>query len=271
MIANPVKVLLDTGVYGAAELAEFTTRPQTFNWGEIRQTLEIVGYRRRPASPHTEDDIAAVVTIGRLIREGMVLAHTYSELRFELFRRAAPISKFYALEGCHISTCAAPIERSKFRKTIDFAEHVSKGGKKDRKRNVDVGEFNQIPFFEWLLHLDEQSVNSLLRRAKDISLTDFEVESFRQLDRFRFICGGLRTPENYPDAFHLWAAERNRIDVFLTMEKKLPNVASQMAKSKNVEHPLRVSVLRPTALLQLLDISETDEIPIQAGRFYEIM
>lgn len=271
MSASPVKVLLDTGIVGAAELAEYTTKEQTITWGDIQQTLKIVGYRRRAAGPHTEDDIAAVVTIGRLIREGAVSAHTYSELKFEQFRRAVPVREFYALDGCHISTCPASIERSKFRRTVDFSEFVSKGGKKDRKRNIDVGDFNQIPFFEWLLRLDDQNVKTILQHANEIALTDFEIESFRQLDRFKFICGRLRSKENYPDAFHLWTAERNDINVFLTMENTLPNAAAQMAKSKNTENQLRVSVLRPTALLQLLGISELDKIPIQAGRFYDFM
>lgn len=271
MNASPVKVLLDTGIVGAAELAEFTTKEQTITWGDIQQTVEIVGYRRRAAGAHTEDDIAALVSIGRLIREGAVSAYSYSELKFELFRRAAPVREFYALDGCHISTCPAPIERSKFRKTGDLGEFVSKGGKKDRKRNVDVGDFNQIPFFEWLLRLDGQGVSSIMQHAQAIALTDFEMESFQQLDRFKFICGRLRSPENYPDAFHLWTAERNGIDVFLTMENALPNAAAQMAKSNNPKHQLRVSVLRPTALLQLLGVAEMDKIPIQAGRFYDFM
>lgn len=183
MNASPVKVLLDTGIVGAAELAEFTTKEQTITWGDIQQTVEITGYRRRATGTHTDDDIAALVTIGRLIREGAVSAYSYSELKFELFRRAVPVREFYALDGCHISTCPAPIERSKFRKTVDFGEYVSKGGKKDRKRNVDVGAFNQIPFFEWLLRLDGRSVSSILQHAQAIELTDFEMESFQQLLR----------------------------------------------------------------------------------------
>lgn len=266
-----MKVLIDTGIVGAAELAEFATKEQTITWGDIQQSLEIAGFRRRTAAPYTEDDIAAVVTIGRLIREGAVSAYTYSELKFELFRRATPVKEFYALDGCQISNCPAPIERSKFRQTSDLGEFVSKGGKKDRKQNIDVGDFNQIPFFEWLLRLDDQNVKSILLHAKAIALTEFEIESFRQLDRFKFICSRLRSSENYPDAFHLWTAERNDINVFLTMENTLPNAAAQMAKSKNPEQQLRVSVLRPTALLQLLGISEMDKIPLQAGRFYDFM
>jgi hypothetical protein len=264
-------MLVDTGIVGAAELAEFTMREQATTWGGIQHRIKIVGYQRKTASPYTDDDVAAVVTIGRLIREGVVSAHTYSELNFERFRRTAPIDTFFALDGCLISACPAPIERSKFRQTVDFAEYCAKGGKKDRKQNINVGDCNQIPFFNWLLHLNDKDVQFILQHANEISLTEFEIESFRQLDRFRFICGSLRSPENYPDAFHLWAAERNDMDVFLTMERKLPNIWAQLAKSRNAEGQLRVSVLRPADLLQLLGISEMDKIPIQAGQFYRFM
>lgn len=184
-------------------------------------------------------------------------------------RRSTPIRAFYALDGCHISKCPVPIERSRFRQTINILEFLSKGGKKDKKRSGDLGDFNQIPFFEWLLRLADNEVQSILMRSGKLGLTEFEMESFRQLDRFNFICGELGSRENFPDAFHLWTAERNNIGCFLTMEKRLRNISDQMSKSKNPERRLRVSVLRPIALLQLLGISDRDEAPIKVGRFYD--
>lgn len=270
MSAKPARVLLDNGIIGAAELAEPATEEKTVIWGGTQQVVEVVGYKKKIASDASDqEEVDAIVTIGRLIREGAIAAYTYSELGFESIRRATPVRAFYALDGCHIVSCQAPIERSRFRQTVNLGEYISKGGKKDRKRNRNLGDFNQIPFFEWLLCLDDNDVQSILIHGSEIGLTEFEVESVRQLDRFKFICSGLRSPENYPDAFHLWTAERNNIACFLTLEKTLRNIADQMAKSRNPEHRLRVSVLRPIALLQLLGISDLDDVPIKADRFYD--
>ena len=270
MSAKPARVLLDNGIIGAAELAKPATEEKTLIWDDTQQVVQVPGYRKKIASDASDQkEIDAIVTIGRLIREGAISAYTYNELRFESFRRTTPVRAFYALDSCNIARCLAPIERSKFGQTVNFGEYISKGGKKDRKRNIDLGDFNQIPFFEWLLSLNDGDVQSILIHGSEIGLTEFEVESFRQLDRFKFISSGLRSPENYPDAFHLWTAERNNIACFLTLEKTLRNIADQMAQSKNPEHRLRVSVLRPIALLQLLGVSDLDEVPIKADRFYD--
>lgn len=267
-----VRVLLDNGIVSAAELAELATEKKTVLWGDIQDTTEVVGYRKKVVDdPSQQEQIDAIVTIGRLIREGVMAAYTYSELRFELFRRSTPIRAFYALDGCHISSCPAPIERSKYRQTVNLGEYIAKGGKKDRKRNNDVGDFNQIPFLQWLLSLDERAVQSMLTHGREIGLTDFELESFRQLDWFRFICSRFGSAENYPDAFHLWTAERNNLDVLLTLEIKLPRIVEQIVRSQDHKHPVRTSVLRPTELLQSMDITELDDVPIKAGRFYDFI
>jgi hypothetical protein len=91
------------------------------------------------------------------------------------------------------------------------------------------------------------------------------------LDWFRFICSRFGSAENYLDAFHLWTAERNNVDVFLTLEKKLPKIVDQIARSENHRHQIRTSVLRPIAFLQSMGISERDDVPIEAGRFYDFM
>lgn len=272
MKTSCLKVLLDNSIVSAAEIAESATKQETLLWGDIQQTLEVVGYRKKVVDDTSlQEEIDAITTIGRLIREQVVAAYTYNELRFESFRRSTPIKAFNALSGCAISNCAAPIERSKFRQTVDFSEYVSKGGKKDKRRNGGMSDFNQISFLEWLVSLDEQAVRSILTHAKEINLTEFEVESLRQLDWFRFICSRFGSPENYPDAFHLWTAERNRIDVFLTLEKKLPNTVEQIVQSKNHKHQIRTSVLRPIAFLQSMGISDCDDPPIEADRFYDFM
>lgn len=122
-----------------------------------------------------------------------------------------------------------------------------------------------------MLSLDEHAIQSLLTHSSEIGLTEFEVESFRQIDWFKFICSSVGTSDNYPDVFHLWTAERNDIDVFLTLEKRLPNIVNQIQLSKNHKHRLRISVLRPIDFLNSMGISKRDEVPIKEGKFYDFM
>ena len=267
-----VRVLLDNSIVSAAELAEYVTEERMEPWGDIQTKIGISGFRKKLADDAAlQEEIDAIVTIGRLIREGAVAAFTSSELSLEAFRRSARVMEFNALKGCHISTCPAPIERSRYRQTVRFGESIAKGGKKDKKRGTDFGDFNQIPYMEWLLSLYEPAVQCILAHGKEIGLPEFEAESFRQLDWFKFICSRVGSPENCVDAFHLWTAERNNMDVFLTMEKTLPNIVNQITKSKNHKYQIRTSVLRPIAFLQSLGISKRDDVPIKPGRFYDFM
>jgi len=272
MKTKSIKVLLDNSIISAAEIAEYVTLERLEPWGNKKIPIPLVGYRKKVSNnPVLQEQIDAIVTIGRLIREGKVSAYTYSELRTEALRRSATAKAFNSLAGCHINSCPAPIEQGKFRQTAKLSEAFAKGGKEDKKRNLNVGEFNQIPYFEWLIRLDERAIQYIFLHRNEIGLTEFEVESFRQLDWFKFICSRFGSSENYPDAFHLWTAERNEIDVFLTLEKKLPNIVSQIRQSTNHKYQIGTSILRPIGFLQSMGISDRDEVPIKAGQFYDFM
>ena len=264
-----MKLLLDTGIITGSELAEPAKREKLVWWGGFKIADKEIGYKKRQLDDEEQQkQIDAIPTIGRLIRENAISAFTYNELQFESFRRSVPVQAFYALKGCHIAHCDSPIERSKFRKTIDIDEHVSKGGKKDIKSNGSLGEANQIPFIEWLVQLSEEDVKSIIRNRDGFDLTDFEVESFNQIGWLKFVCGRLQTRESYPDAFHLWAAERNKIDVFLTLEKKLPNNVEQIQNSKNKQYEITTLVLRPIEFLKHVGIVRLDDAEIMPDVFY---
>lgn len=272
MKTKSIKVLLDNSIISGAEIAEYVTLEKLESWGNKKIPIPLVGYRKRVSSNSSlQEEIDAIVTIGRLIREGRIAAYTYSELRTEALRRSPTVKAFNSLAGCHISSCSAPIEQGKFRQTGRLSEAIAKGGKKDKKNNVNVGVFNQIPYLEWLIQLDEHATQFILSHHNEFGLTEFEVESFRQLDWFKFICSRFGSSENYPDAFHLWTAERNEIDVFLTLEKSLPNIVNQIWQSTNHKYQLKTSVLRPIGFLQSMGITDRDEAPIKAGQFYDFM
>lgn len=267
-----MKLLLDNCIITGSELAEPAEREKTVQWGDSQITANETGYKKRIFDDEgLQKQIDALPTVGRLIRENTISAFTYNELEFESFRRSVPIKAFYALKDCHIAHCNSPIERSKFRRTIDLGEHISKGGKKDKNNSGALSEFNQIPFIEWLLQLSEEDVKSIINIRDDLALTDFEVESLNQIGWLKFVCGRFQSRENYPDAFHLWAAERNQIDVFLTLEKKLPNNVNQIRQSKNQKHHIKTMVLRPIEFLEHIGIVQLDDAMIAPGAFYTFM
>ncbi len=218
--------------------------------------------------PEHQKQIDALFTVGRLIRECKVNGFTYNELHFESIRGPGQEPEFNAFSECTIERCTAPIERSKFFKTVSLSEYVSKGGKKDRKKGIPQTSFSQIAFIEWLLKLGSSDLDSAVKWAEEIGLTDFELESLNRIDWLRFVCERFASRENYPDAFHLWAAERNGIDVFLTLEKKLPNKVQQIKSEKNANFRIGTEVLRPLEFLKNLGVSELDPVPVKPGRFY---
>ena len=271
-----IRILLDNNVLAHAEFVEQTEESRSVTWGNRRVRTAIGGFRRKdPAKDESYQlQIDALFTVGRLVREGILEAYTYSELRWEAARATCRISDFSALNGCHIHDCSPALERSRFRATSNFLDYLRKGGRKDRSAGRSAGlldsEFGQIAFIEWLLKLDERAVDTLVRHASHIGLTEFEVDSLRDLGWLKFVCQRFQSRENYPDAFHLWTAERNGLNV-LTLENKLPNQVKAIKDEKRRVREIRADVMRPLDLLCKLGISESDPVPIEHGRFYTLM
>ena len=165
-----VKVLLDNGIISHAEFIEPAIKMQELQWSSHKILEPIHGFRRKP--PHENDEyqrqINAIFTIGRLIREGRISAYISNEIQFESYRHRCTIKAFNALKDCNISKCPTPIERSKCCKTIYFSEYVSKGGKKDIAKGVNLGSANQIPFMEWLRDLDEPTIHRILGKGSHL-------------------------------------------------------------------------------------------------------
>ena len=121
-----------------------------------------------------------------------------------------------------------------------------------------------------MLTLQKQHVEILVQRAEAIGLTEFEVESLRTLEWFRTLCKAANSPEHYPDVFHLWTAERNGLDGFLTLDKKLQNLVERVRNEKRERIEIHPVVLRPLDLLRLLGVDNPDPIPVDVNRFYHL-
>jgi hypothetical protein len=61
------------------------------------------------------------------------------------------------------------------------------------------------------------------------------------------------------------------MDVFLTLESRLPQIFNHIehARVVEIEHPTRV--LRPLEFLRLLGVTQPDLVPIEPGRFYPMV
>lgn len=220
---RPRKVLFDAGCRIHSGILTGAVFDQEIKWGDIEQTIPITGYTRKSSqiSLDQQMEIDALYTIGRLIREGRIEAYTSHEIDLELMRGRVPVRELNAFRDCKFKTCSSPLERSNFRSTIDFSEYISKGGKKDK--NKGYTDFTQIAFLEWLLTLESKHTDSFIKHQAELKLTDFEIESLRALDWLKILAMKLRSSENFPDVFHIWTAQRNNMDVFLTLDKRLTN------------------------------------------------
>jgi hypothetical protein len=265
-----MRILLDNGIFSHSEFAEDAVKQTSLRWGDSDHVVPVQGLiRKKPdKDPDNQKQKDALFTVGRLIREGRIEAYDYIEVRFERIRDRPKIREFNALQGCKIHRCYPALDRSKFRQTMNFTDAVSKGGKKDRKVRVDLGEANQIAFLKWLCDLNRDRVNVIIEHAAPIGLTDFEVESLKTIERFQFLCRRSGSPENYPDVFHLWTAERNGLHAVLTLDKGLPNLVSRVRNEKVRRIEIKTEALRPLDLLQKLEIDKPDPVPMETDRFY---
>lgn len=267
-----MKVLLDNGVVSWAEFAVGAAKDTEVTWGGITQTVTVYGLQRKPvSSAKQKEKIELLPTIGHAIRNRAIQAFSYIELGHERTRRCVIEQKFNAFQGCEISSIPSAIERSKLTATHDFSLFISKGGKKNRLIDPERRTFTQIGFVELLLSYSSKVIEELLTYQGQIGLTAFEAENLQHLDELRVICEAFGSRENYPDAFHYWTAHRNQIDVFLTLEDKLPNLFKNLSRAKRKTFLPFTEVLDPFALLDRLGIAERVSAPMEEGRFYSLM
>jgi hypothetical protein len=266
-----MRILLDNGIIRHAEFAEAAIQEKSVRWGPWQEIARINGLvRKRPdRNVDYQRQKEGIFTIGRLIRKGEIEAYTYSELHFERIRGRIGVQEFNALNGCKIQRCRPALERSKFSKSLNFQDVIAKGGNNDRKAGKKLGDANQISFLKWLCTLKREHIQAIVPYASRIGLTSFEVESLKQIEWFQFLCT-RSGPETYPDIFHLWTAERNNLNVFLTLDNDLPNLAFRIGSEKRRRVAIKTEILRPLELLRKLGIDRPDPVPMEDDRFYRI-
>ena len=191
--------------------------------------------RRKPRRPDwLQPEIEALPEVAERIRDGRFLAFTTNELYAEAFRAAKFPTPAYidTFEGCSIVHLPAPFERSKF----------GLGGEQFMDKD-DVVAYCKSFFLTPSPDRIEKFIEGM-RSNPRYSLSPYEERCLRNAHIFKSLCRGI-DESHYPDALHLWTAEENSLDVFLTLDRKFRNVVERQDAN------LKCRVLYPSEILEL--------------------
>lgn len=119
-----------------------------------------------------------------------------------------------------------------------------------------------IKFCVWLLDPKAEKLADHLEGQERFPA--FLISNLRQVERFRELCSGL-AKKQYPDAFHLWTAEVNGMQYFLTTDGKFIRV---MTETKNISLPCKP--VSPAELLEILQIKDLEPFEFKPNQFYNI-
>ena len=186
----------------------------------VEKRNNIIGYTRKPPPGKIGDwkrnEFNCLPTISKLVKDKKLSLYRYIELEIEKWKSsgsfpANTLGRLFKIS--EMETVASAIDRSYFFQS-SLGDHV----KKD----------NVIDFCKWLNipNLEKSILNSNLIEI----LPQNMLENIKNLQRYRELCNGI-SESQYIDAFHLWSAEVNGIDFFLTTDKKFVNV---MKKTKRI-------------------------------------
>lgn len=195
-----------------------------------------------------QDQIECLPTIARLAREGFLELFTYEELQMESCKRAGlPEQRRFGdvFKDTTVSWIPAAVRRGLFFQT-NSSEHLRAEG--------------LIEFCEWLVtdfHLSWLDAPYVQRE-----ITETEIRNLIEVERLRTICNPIAR-KHYGDAFHVWTGEVNQLPLFLTTDRKFIRAATQ-----NGNRELPCNPLSPSALLEMLNVSDRDALPFEYGRRY---
>lgn len=218
------------------------------------QWVDVIGYMRKPLpnlkNQWKRNEIECLPTIGRIAREGKISLFTYFELQSEGWKRSDSFptkSIGNIFSGVSINHAEAAVDRSYF-------------------FQMELGQFIKtqqvIEYCKWLM---TPGIEKLVDRLSgNPAYPLWMLNNIRNVQRFRDLCHGL-AEKQYPDVLHLWSAEVNGSDLFLTIDGKFIRA---MTKSKSINLPCKP--VSPSELLDMLQIKERDPFEFQEGQFYNI-
>lgn len=249
-----MKVFVDNCVISLGDTMERAFKEQDIAWGGSIQHIRIAGYVRKKLPGKDEawkrSQIECLPTIGKIAREQRIALYTYSEIDFEGWKRSGsvfPGRLGNIFSGIHFHHVDSAIERSYL-----FQSEISEHLKNERV----------IDFCKWLLTPNIENI--VVKLAATKRYPEFFLQNLLKVQRFRKLCEGL-SEKQYPDAFHLWSAEVNGMDSFLTTDGKFIRA---LTETKRLTLPCMP--LSPSQLLDHLGIVERDSFEHKEGQFYNL-
>jgi hypothetical protein len=236
----PVKVLIDRSVRYDAITGEHGFQVAEGElFGRKYQYLQPATRTRPPRIDWKQAEIESLPEVAKLIREGRIEAFTTDEL----YAEASPVDKLSPpeetdiFEGCIFNDLPAPLERSKW--GLDLDHFCSR---------EEVIAYCECFFLTSSAQRTERFIAGMSENPR-FRLSPFEEKCLRRSHVFRAICKGIDR-SHYPDALHLWTAEENGMDAFLTHDRKFRNVIAR----QNVA--LHCKVIFPSHLLKEVLVPE---------------
>lgn len=230
-----MKVLFDNSVLQDAVRAHhgFEYRKRE-GFGFANRLIRPVTRTRPLRRDWRQKEIDSLPVIAELIHRGIVSPFTTHELKAEAYSvvEFPPVRRDDVFAGVEFAYLKSPLDRSKW--GLSSAQYL------DRESVIKYCEY----FF---LSPSKDRLETFIdgmRHNPTYSLTKFEERCLRHVSTFRNICRNIDRA-HYPDALHLWTAEENGIDVFLSVDKKFRNVMER----QNVH--LHCKILFPSELLSM--------------------
>lgn len=250
---SPIRVLLDNGVFRLTATTVSVYKKHTLRLGSIDHTYNVLRMQRNihhiSRGQWLRDQVEVLPTIMKQAREGKILLYNYIELEFEEIKGSLELrgGKGDLLKDIKIESLPPAVDRSKLYQ-MDMNEYLKKE--------------TFIHFCKFILEADFKKIENDHRFLS--KFTDFERENLKFVARFREICSPL-DETHYPDAFHLWTAEVNGLDFFLTADRKFINV---MTNTSNIQ--LKTKPIAPADFLDFLGIEEREPMPVPDVDFHPL-
>ncbi|QIZ75754.1 hypothetical protein [Ferrimonas lipolytica] len=212
----------------------------------------VIGYRRK--DPVGEDgswlrrEFRALPTVSKLIIAGDISAFRYVELDFENWKRkgSASGSNLGNLFPNSVMKQVEPaIERSYYFQAF---------------MNEYLYTRSVANFCKWLNTKGIEE--SALKVAKSKNATDDMLRNIRNVSRYQEMCKKLQKTEQYIDAFHLWTAEINDIEYFVTADRKFINAINKL--------DCKCQPILPSELLTQMNLEASEPFQFKENVFYGI-
>jgi len=245
---TPIRVFVDNCILSHSEILESAKLTKYNDEGKMK--VEWLGYIPKELPHDTEpwlsEQIEWLPTIAKKSELKNIQLYSYPELRNESWHRSVINKIGFIFADIEIMEVDSAIERSYFQQS-DLDLHLKK------TRIID--------FYKSLLNFDPSKADFSLPVFK--RLPPDMVNNLKNIDRFKTICKGV-SDNQLLDAFHLWSAETNDMDYFLTVDRKFIRV---MTQSKSIDLPcLPIS---PSQLMEKLEEDEKIPFKYQKGQFID--